>query len=317
MKEVIIAGAGLSGLSAAYSLARGGYDVTIFEEDDVPGHDNNPYTCVLKNVNGRNTLDELKEFGIRIKAYEINPRVIKISPNTKKNIGFRYYHLLELGQSDESLENQMYLQCLAEGVNFKFNTKIHSADIVATGKNKKRFNIHGVGNVYRDMNLDPEATYLVYNNEIAPKGYVYISTRNGLSTVMAISFDSSLFSGMKERFKRGLEIFEPMRDMVKDATLVSEINGTAFYHENPYQNLQKGKTLYIGEAAGLQDAARGFGIRYAIISGALAAQSIIKKQDYTQLIKNYFKDEFQKNIERRRIHNKMTNKDYDKAISLG
>lgn len=42
---------------------------------------------------------------------------------------------------------------------------------------------------------------------------------------------------------------------------------------------------YVGEAAGLIDGLWGFGIKYAMISGYLAAQSIIENKNYNQLVK--------------------------------
>jgi len=51
----------------------------------------------------------------------------------------------------------------------------------------------------------------------------------------------------------------------------------------------KNKRLYVGEAAGFQDYLFGFGIKYAVTSGYLAAKSIIDKKNYDAL----WKDEFE------------------------
>ena len=45
----------------------------------------------------------------------------------------------------------------------------------------------------------------------------------------------------------------------------------------------QGGHLVIGEQAGFQDALAGFGMRYALRSGLLAARSIIEGTDYTEL----------------------------------
>ena len=44
----------------------------------------------------------------------------------------------------------------------------------------------------------------------------------------------------------------------------------------------------VGEQAGFQDALWGFGMRHAILSGVLAAQSLLYGEDYTRLWKNAF-----------------------------
>ncbi len=59
-------------------------------------------------------------------------------------------------------------------------------------------------------------------------------------------------------------------------------------HFSLQNTFQKGKQRYVGEAAGLQDFLWGFGIRTAITSGYLAAQSIIEKQDYQKLASREF-----------------------------
>jgi flavin-dependent dehydrogenase len=46
--------------------------------------------------------------------------------------------------------------------------------------------------------------------------------------------------------------------------------------------------VYVGEAAGIQDALWGFGIRSALVSGYFAAQSIIHNTDYESIAKNHF-----------------------------
>ena len=45
----------------------------------------------------------------------------------------------------------------------------------------------------------------------------------------------------------------------------------------------QGNHPVVGEQAGFQDALAGFGMRYALRSGLLAAQSILEETDYTRL----------------------------------
>lgn len=312
-----IAGAGLAGMSTAFCLAREGFKVEVFEKKSVPGHETSSYTCALRNyVEDKNPLKEFRHFHIPIKALEISPNVIKISPSFEKRVGYRSYYLVEMGQSRESIEQQLYIQCLAEGVKFHFNTPLEKADIIATGPPKDKINILGYGNIYRNLNVDPETTYLIYNNDIAPKGYIFVITKNGQTTMMAISFDKKEFPTLKERFTKALKTFQPLAKMVDGEQITSEISGGAYYNKNPYEHLKQGKTLYVGEAAGIQDASRGFGLRYAITSGALAAKSIIEEKDYVELAKDYYQDEFLHNLQRRNIHDQMTNKEYDKIVAM-
>ena len=52
---------------------------------------------------------------------------------------------------------------------------------------------------------------------------------------------------------------------------------------------KKGKSLFVGEAAGIQDFLAGFGMRTVITSGYLAAKSIIEDLDYVELANQQFK----------------------------
>jgi len=319
MKSSIIriAGAGLAGMSAAFCLAREGFKVEVYEKKTFPGHETASYMCALRNyVEDKNPLKEFRNFHIPIKAMEISPKVIKISPSFEKRVGYRSYYLVEMGQSKESIEQQLYMQCLAEGVKFHFKTLGGEVDIVASGAAKDRINIFGYGYIYKNLNVDPEATYLVYNNDIAPKGYVFAITKNSQTTMMVISFDKKEFQTLRERFTNALKIFNPLKRMVDGEEIIAEISGGAYYNKDPFTSLKKGNILYVGEAAGIQDASRGFGLRYAITSGALAAKSIIEEKDYVELAREYYQDEFLHNLQRRDIHDKMTNREYDKIVAM-
>ncbi|MFH1055017.1 MAG: FAD-dependent oxidoreductase [Candidatus Altiarchaeota archaeon] len=316
MDEIRIAGAGLAGLAAASTLAREGFKVRVLGRKGCSGHDGPPYTCIIKNTPENNVIKELRKFHINLKAYEINPRVIKVSPSFEKNVGFRHYYQLMMGQHKNSLENQLYVECLAESVNFEFNTEAEKANIIATGPPSNQANICGYGHVYAKPPVDKETTYLLYNNDIAPHGYTYISTQDGRTTVMAVVFSRQHFPKIRQLFNHGLETFKPLKEKIGGAKRIGEVSGVGYYLKDPYANLTLENALYVGEAAGIQDAARGFGIRYAIISGALAAKSIIEKVDYYQLMKDYFGDEFQRNYERRHLHDRLSNKDYDKIVAL-
>jgi flavin-dependent dehydrogenase len=62
------------------------------------------------------------------------------------------------------------------------------------------------------------------------------------------------------------------------------------------------------------DSSKGFGIRYAIITGHLAAKAIIEGDDYDKLWKKEIKNEIERNFKRRLWLNKLTNMDYDEML---
>lgn len=316
MKSIKINGAGLAGLTAAYLLSKEGYGVEVYEKKDVVGHEFSKYVCALRNYDGYSVFRELNKFRIKLTDFSISPKVYKISPNYRVYVGMRSYYLIDMGQSEKSLEQQLYLMCLSEGVKVLTKNTCDSPDIEATGPTKKEKNIFGYGHVYKDTGIDSEEIYLIYNNDIAPKGYTFAVTRDEYTTVMAVSFDKNEFLSLNYRFEKSIKNFGFLNELVGNAEKTEEICGMAHYSPNPLKDINNTGVIYIGEAGGFQDASRGFGIRYAISSGALAAQSIIEGRDFSDLVTSYYKKEFEYNYKRREIQDSLTNDDYDDLIQF-
>jgi flavin-dependent dehydrogenase len=74
--------------------------------------------------------------------------------------------------------------------------------------------------------------------------------------------------------------------------------------------------MKVGEAAGFQDYLAAFGMNYAIRSGYLAAQSIIKKHDYDQLWRKDFKTKLQMASINRHIFNELDNKTFEDIVQI-
>ena len=113
-------------------------------------------------------------------------------------------------------------------------------------------------------------------------------------------------------YNRAIQENNILKDFLNGATRKSIQGGIACSTllEAPYQN----NRYYVGEAAGLQDFTAGFGIRYAIISGCLAAQSVLAGKDYNEQISKTFKSQLE--FERKRSENfkKLTNNEIDKIF---
>ncbi|MFH0859963.1 MAG: NAD(P)/FAD-dependent oxidoreductase [Candidatus Altiarchaeota archaeon] len=314
-KNIKIIGAGLSGLSAAVVLGKAGYNSIVYEKNSEVGHKFGRNICALRNYPGGDPLKEFRKLGLTVNSVSRTEQVVKMSPSFSRIMGRRRYYLLNTGGAKLALEQQLYADALSNGVKFYFNwDKPVNADINATGTPAEKANIYGTGFNYLDLNVEKDTLYLLYDNNIVPNGYAYVLSYGKHSTVMAVTFDKRKFSSLDEIFLKAIHMNQFLNKITKDATLVERVGGYGYYSKNPYSKAANGKQLLVGEAAGFQDASRGFGIRYAIISGALAAKSIIEKEDYVSLLKEYFKDEFEKNLERRKIHDTLINEDYDNSV---
>ena len=120
----------------------------------------------------------------------------------------------------------------------------------------------------------------ILDNRLAPKGYAYLLIHKGKATLATCMFGE---------FKRERECFESTVDTFRKVFPSLDIMdskefggyGNFFFGKPVFEN----ERYYVGEAAGLQDCLWGFGLRYAITSGCLAARSIIEGLDYSALLK--------------------------------
>lgn len=75
--------------------------------------------------------------------------------------------------------------------------------------------------------------------------------------------------------------------------------------------------LYVGEAAGLQDFLGGFGIRFAITSGYLAAQSLVENRDYGRVANRRFQNKLKAGVVNRFLwENVLSKRNYAFLINI-
>lgn len=310
MSIITIGGAGISGLTAAINLAKGGYNVKVFEKANSIG--SVPAICALRNYDLKyDAIEEMKSCGVNIKHSGKIKEVKKYSPNEcieEYSKGVIFY-ILERGSSKSSIESQLYKQALDSGVEFVFgeSRRENEVDIVATGP--KRSDILAYGHIYKNSEFKNDTLRIIYDNLYSPKGYTYIVFSNRKCLICTVSFDKRNFNYIPLNFNFLLRNNEVIRKIVGRKNPQEIVKGYGNYGLPKSAN--KNGRLYVGESAGFQDASKGFGIRYAIISGYLAAQSIINKEDYDYLWKSEFYEEFKRNLERRIRIDKLNNRDYD------
>ena len=165
-------------------------------------------------------------------------------------------------------------------IHFQETLSPNEANIVATGPiiNEAVGLVKGI--IFKTDIKD--TAIIAFNNKLAFQGYSYllITKRYGcLCTVVRIHDAHKInlyFERTKEFFlkKIGFQV-QPIRD----------VQGFGSFS---LKRFTKGNTLYVGEAAGLQDFLLGFGMKFAIVSGYLAAQSVIYAKDYAKIANQHF-----------------------------
>ncbi len=283
-QTVTIAGAGPAGLTAAITLANSGYRVVVHEQredvgmrfhDDFQGLEN--WSCE------DNVLDSLREMGVKPDFFcrPFHSGVI-YGPQTQATIKSSnpLFYLVRRGRSLDSLDDSLKKQALNAGVEIRFNSPVdhREADIVATGP--RRVWAVAVGIIF-DTNL-PDTAAVLLDNTLAPKGYSYLLVADGRATLATTLF--ARFALGKQCLERTIARFQEVLGL--EVRNPRSFGGYAQFYL-PRSATRDGRR-YTGEAAGFQDCLFGFGIRYAMMSGYLAARSIIEGVDYNALWRRRF-----------------------------
>jgi len=280
-RQVVIVGAGPAGLACAIVLARAGVPVTVREWHAGVGRRFHGDFQGLENWSAHvDILDELRAAGIET-SFDYHP--------VKNGIAFDawdhaypirgehpLYYLVRRGDLDGSLDTGLLKQAVAAGVDVRFGDRARAAEdstVLAIGP--RTADAIAAGYVF-DTD-QPDGNWIVFKNELAPSGYSYLLIHEGRGTVA-----SCMFAG----FKRQAEYVARTVDFFLQEAGLEMRNERAF---GGYANFRMPRTaiqggrLVIGEQAGFQDALAGFGMRYALRSGILAARSLIEGSDYTEM----------------------------------
>ena len=311
-----ILGGGIAGLTAAINLANGNKEVTVYELREKIGMKFKPNCQLLPNWDSReDILSSLKKFNIKINWKTKLDFVDIYSPDLKhkaeifsdeRPIG---YTLTRGG--DKSFECYLAKQAKKKGVEIvtNFKDKI-DANIIATGP--KYPEGLGYGGVLSG-NFDKRKAIILFDYDIAPGGYIYLLPHSSKLATIAIALRK--WSDPKTQFKKLID-----HPLFKEVFRYSELlynfsaiaNGTI---KKIPKTAKLGDSLLVGEAAGFQDNAYGFGMRYSIISGYLASKSILEGLDYDDLWKDAFLDELKRTRMIRMVLDKTNNNFLNKLVS--
>ena len=285
MKNIKILGGGLSGLTAAINLAKAGYNVDVFEKRSDCGK---RFHGDLEGIeNWSSTVDAMDEASsMNIKTnFECNPfKTVGISDGNeivKMTLKKPLFYIVKRGTVENSLDQGLKNQTLDLGVNIHFNSKAskENMDIISIGPSENKY-IGIVKGIRFETETDDIAIALLNKEASTGGGYSYLLISNGYGCICSVNIYVS-GSGANKYFKKTYDIFTRLVDI--DIKNEKNVGGIGCFLLNP-RYVENGK-IYTGEAAGYQDLLWGFGMRYAMISGYLAALSIIENKDYKKLIK--------------------------------
>jgi flavin-dependent dehydrogenase len=205
------------------------------------------------------------------------------------------------------LDYELKNQALSLGIKIFFNSnKEEECDIIATGPSK-------VSGIVKGMSFETNHKgihIMQLNDKTSFRGYSYIFIADGHGSMATVLLGR--YGEADKEFKETKENFIKECNMkIKNS---HEWAGFGSFSLNgPYTRHKK---LIVGEAAGLLDYLWGFGMKYAFISGYLAAKSIIENKDYKRLVKENFSDSLKNSLVNRFIWERLGNKGYKDILEV-
>lgn len=270
---VTITGAGPAGLAAAITAAKHGRHVTVHERhSDVGYRFHGDYQGLENWTSTEDILEQMSAIGIE-PEFEVAPfkEIVCYDP-----LGHEYvcrsslpmFYLVRRGNTPGTLDSGLKEQALAAGVEIIFNSscrELLDGGIVAQGPH--RADVIAVGYVFRTDMAD--AAFVALSDQLAPQGYAYLLVHKGLGTVASCMFTD--FHNEKTYLERTVGFFQHKSGLVMQKEHRFGGSGNFSIPLSAHKN----NILHIGESAGFQDAFAGFGLRYAILSGYIAAESLL------------------------------------------
>jgi flavin-dependent dehydrogenase len=287
-RGVEIVGAGPAGLSAALTAARAGREVTVYERRADCGNRFHGDLQGLENWTTRgDVLEELAGIGIAptFEHAAIREGVFYDAQGRESVVRSDRpaFYLVRRGSGSGTLDQALKAQALAAGVRIRFGQSPRTlTDGAIRTPGPGRCDALDVGYVFRtDM---PDGVFAALSEKLAPKGYAYLLVCGGWGTVASCLFDD--YARAREYRELAREFFERRAGLrMRDPRAFA---GTGNVRPSPIARV--GGTLYAGEAAGLQDALWGFGMRFALVSGHMAARALVERspRDYDRSLRTRF-----------------------------
>jgi len=309
-KTVSIAGAGPAGLTAAISLARAGYDVVVHEQHaDVGMRFCGDFQAIENWSFEEDVMTALCRIGITPDFY-YRPihQVSSFGPRSSTQVSSAQpiAYLVERGSSKDSLDASLKRQAFESGVQFRFGSCLTDtdADIIATGPRRAR--TLAVGCIF-ETDVDA-CTALLLDDNCAPKGYAYALVAAGRGTLATVLY---------EKFNQGKICLESTIRRFKDL-LGIQLRNVRYFGGYGDFDLARPTMVddrrYVGEAAGFQDYLFGFGIRYAMLSGYLAAKSFVEGSNYDRLCRNCLRSRLRTSLVNRYCYQLLGQRGYNMLV---
>ncbi|MEP7326134.1 MAG: NAD(P)/FAD-dependent oxidoreductase [Gemmatimonadota bacterium] len=319
-QPILIAGAGPSGLAAALTVAKAGRRAVVYERHpDVAGRFHGDFQGIENYSTRGDALEELRAIGVE-PDFQVTPFPEAVIYDDRGR-AFRYrgsaplFYMIRRGTEPGMLDARLKAQALAAGVDIRFQQPFPAQPIrdastppvLATGPRGSYAIV--VGYIFRTPLPDLVLGSLC--DELAPKGYAYLVTHGGIGTIASCLFTD--LPNHQRYLDRTVEFFRSRVEV--ELCDARRFGGYGMVRMERTARSPAG--LLTGEAAGFQDALWGFGLRYAMVSGHLAASSILcgDPASYDQRWQRRFRGLIQSSFVNRYFYQRLGNRGYRVFLS--
>ncbi|NOX09248.1 MAG: FAD-binding protein [Gammaproteobacteria bacterium] len=303
-----IAGAGPAGLAAAITLATAGRRVIVHEaHQEVGQRFDGDFQGIENWTTEEDALATLSTAGLTTaftakpycqgSAFDASGKRYEIKTNEP------LFYLVERGPGPDTLDSALLQQAQELGVEVRFNSRLQhiaGAGILASGPHAA--DAIAVG-YHFDTDIE-DGFWVICDDNLAPQGYAYLLIMGGKGTVKSCMFSD--FKQEKIYVQRTIEAFQKLTGLDMHNPRPHGGSGNFVIPDSAYGGIHP----IVGEQAGFQDTLWGFGMRLAISSGVLAAQSLLNHENYDRLWQQQLKPQMETSIVNRAMFSLLGNRGY-------
>ena len=273
-----ILGAGLSGLAAATILARAGREVHVHEiREDSGARFDGDFQGIENWTSQVDFFDEMRDWGLEPEEFKSNdfevidlahPDDVISQPRTD-GVAFR---IVQRGTEEHTIDQALKRMAIESGAQIHYGSRRGPEDCNIVAAGPRESSAVAFGEIFHTDH--PNHVTFQLNDKLAPGAYSYLIIIDGIGLICTCLWRQQRKSG--RYLNETIAWYEQHYDLNRKP--IKRVGGkgdfglpTKYMHEGRY---------YVGEAGGLQDFMWGFGMRYAITSGVLAAKAVLGECDY-------------------------------------